>query len=688
MRKVVGPGSPAVTVAQLLAAEHGVATNMLQGPSESLILADDSADADLLAVDLLTEAEHGSDSAATLVTWSEALAAAVAAAVEPRLAALPASRSATTPRRRSSDLGGILVCRDEAEACAFANEYAVEHLQIATADPDATLERIDYAAEILIGQHTPMAAANFTIGVPNTLPSGGYAAVSSGVTARTFLATSSTAAAERRRARVGRAGRARDRRVRGLPRTRAGAAGARPVSARGTIALMPTCLVDLVRPEAGVSAVRVLRRAGYRVTFPEGQTCCGQPAWNSGFPDDAKRVAATTLGALADSEGPIVVLSGSCAATMLHAWPELFDGDARLAGVLERVVEFGALLAPLANTAPTVGARRPVAFHCSCHQRRGLRDTTSGATLISSLPNVELVEQVDADSCCGFGGTFAIKFPGVSTRDGPRQGRPRARGGCGRARLGRPRLPHAPRRRGRREPGRARDDDAARAARARGLDAMTIVYGGDKELDGRLDKALGDTRLTVTLQGSRRHLLGFREAVEERHPDWPERVDRARAIRTDAVARAPELLDRFEQAITSRGGRVVRAATADDAVRAVLEIARRRGVQVVAKGKSMISEELELNHALEAAGPDARRDRSRRVDRPARRRASLAPARARDPPLARRRSPRCSRPTAAGRCRTTRRAWSRTRATACARRSSRPAWASRAPTSWSPRAAP
>jgi histidinol dehydrogenase len=165
---------------------------MMQGPSESLIIADDSADPVLLALDLLTEAEHGSDSAATLVTWSEALAAAVAAAVEPRLAELP------EPQREHAasslgNLGGILICRDEAEACAFANSYAVEHLQIATADPEATLNHIDYAAEILIGQHTPMAAANFTIGVPNTLPSGGYAAVSSGITARTFLATSSTA---------------------------------------------------------------------------------------------------------------------------------------------------------------------------------------------------------------------------------------------------------------------------------------------------------------------------------------------------------------------------------------------------------------------------------------------------------------------------------------------------------------
>src|SRR4029077_16542648 len=98
----------------------------------------DSADPFLLALDLRTEAEHGSDSAATLVTWSEALAESVAAAVAPRLAALPRARrdfaSATL-----ADLGGILICADEAEACAFANVYAVEHLQIATSDPEATL---------------------------------------------------------------------------------------------------------------------------------------------------------------------------------------------------------------------------------------------------------------------------------------------------------------------------------------------------------------------------------------------------------------------------------------------------------------------------------------------------------------------------------------------------------------------
>ena len=396
-----------------------------------------------------------------------------------------------------------------------------------------------------------MAAANFTIGVPNTLPSGGFAAVSSGVTARTFLATSSLAelTAEGLAA-VGPAARLIAEYER-FPAHAQARQGAWTVSERGTVALMPTCLVDLVRPEAGVAAVRVLRRAGYRVTFPEGQTCCGQPAWNSGFPDDARRVAATTLDALAASEGPIVVLSGSCAATMLHAWPELFQGDARAARVLERVVEFGALLAPLASPVPTTGARRPVAFHCSCHQRRGLRDTTSGPALIDALPGVELVEQADADSCCGFGGTFADQVRRRLHGHGPRQGRPRARRGRRRAGVGRRGLPHAPGRRGGRAGHPDRDDDAARVARARGLVAMSLVYGDDSALDARLEKALGDTRLSTTLQASRRHLLNFRAAVEVRHPDWAARVDRARAIRTSAVERAPELLDRFEEAITA-----------------------------------------------------------------------------------------------------------------------------------------
>src|SRR5262249_36254132 len=147
------PGSPAVTVAQLLAQEHGVVTNVLQGPSESLVLADDSADPDLLAADLVTEAEHGPDSAATLVTWSEALAEAVAEAARARVAALPEPHRAYAASSLS-ELGGIVLAADEAEACRFADAYAVEHLQIATRDVEATLARVRWAGELLLGQDT------------------------------------------------------------------------------------------------------------------------------------------------------------------------------------------------------------------------------------------------------------------------------------------------------------------------------------------------------------------------------------------------------------------------------------------------------------------------------------------------------------------------------------------------------
>jgi histidinol dehydrogenase len=191
--KIVGPGSPAVTVAQLLAQEHGVATNMLQGPSESMILADETADPELAAADLLTEAEHGHDSAATLVTWSVPLATAVAESAARRLEELPEPHRAQATSSLTR-LGGILLVSDADEAFAFAADYAPEHLQLAVADPEAALARTGHAAEVLLGQSTPMAAANFTAGVPNTLPSGGYARVSSGITARTFLAASTVAA--------------------------------------------------------------------------------------------------------------------------------------------------------------------------------------------------------------------------------------------------------------------------------------------------------------------------------------------------------------------------------------------------------------------------------------------------------------------------------------------------------------
>jgi histidinol dehydrogenase len=189
--KVVGPGSPAVTAAQVQVQAYGCAAAMLFGPSESLVIADDSADVRLLAADVLTEAEHGDDSAALLVTPSAELAEAVCGELERRLDALP------DWRRRFAEgaltqFGGVLLVDDLEEACAFANEYAPEHLQLAVREPRELLTRLDHAGEILLDQ-TPFAAANYLIGVPNTLPTGGYARVWSGVTARTFTKVSSVA---------------------------------------------------------------------------------------------------------------------------------------------------------------------------------------------------------------------------------------------------------------------------------------------------------------------------------------------------------------------------------------------------------------------------------------------------------------------------------------------------------------
>ncbi len=190
--KIVGPGGPAVTAAQVLAQVRGVATNMLCGPSESLIVADDSIDPVRLAADLLNEAEHGADSAALLVTDSLEVAERVDAEIAVQLARLPEPR-ASYARSALSVLGGAFLFDSMEAAVDFAGAYSPEHLQIATRDPEADLARIAYAGEALLGQHTPVSAANFVIGVPATLPTGGFARINGGVTARTFMTTTSVA---------------------------------------------------------------------------------------------------------------------------------------------------------------------------------------------------------------------------------------------------------------------------------------------------------------------------------------------------------------------------------------------------------------------------------------------------------------------------------------------------------------
>lgn len=184
VRKVVGPGSPPVAVAQIEVQRFGVVSNMLLGPSESLILADDSADPRLLAADLLNEAEHGPDSSSVLVTPSTELLAAVEVELAAQIAELPAPRNEYAALALQN--GGVVLVDSVEEGAEVANAYAPEHMQLVVRDEEAVLDLIVDAAEILLGQYTTVSMGNFALGCPASLPTSGYGKVSSGITAHAF----------------------------------------------------------------------------------------------------------------------------------------------------------------------------------------------------------------------------------------------------------------------------------------------------------------------------------------------------------------------------------------------------------------------------------------------------------------------------------------------------------------------
>lgn len=192
---LVGPGNPVIAAVQQAAAAYGARPLAVLGPSEAVVLADATADPARLAVDLLNEAEHGADSAVVLIALDEGVAREAIALLPGYLARLPEPRR-TFALRALSDLGGLYLADDLDEALAWIDRYAPEHLQLAVADPLAVAARIRHAGEILAGQWTPFAAANYAIGVPAALPTGGGAAYASGITVLSFLKTTSVAALE------------------------------------------------------------------------------------------------------------------------------------------------------------------------------------------------------------------------------------------------------------------------------------------------------------------------------------------------------------------------------------------------------------------------------------------------------------------------------------------------------------
>lgn len=178
-----------------------------------------------------------------------------------------------------------------------------------------------------------------------------------------------------------------------------------------------TCLLDTFYPQAGLAAVELIEREGVRVIYPQGQTCCGQPPFNSGYRAEALEVARAQL-PLFPKPLPVVVPSGSCAAMMHRHYGELFHGDrdAGTAGEFSRrVFEWSdfmvnVLHARLEDRGPTVR----VTYHPSCHLLRELGVRDAPRQLLAQLEQVEVLLLPDAETCCGFGGSFSVKMEGIS----------------------------------------------------------------------------------------------------------------------------------------------------------------------------------------------------------------------------------------------------------------------------------
>jgi L-lactate dehydrogenase complex protein LldE len=177
-------------------------------------------------------------------------------------------------------------------------------------------------------------------------------------------------------------------------------------------------MVDQLFPKVGMAMAGVLERLGYKVDFPEEQTCCGQPAFNSGYRTEARAVARHFLKTFEASE-TIVVPSGSCTAMVTHHFAELFGKEPetleRVHALEKRVWEFSSFLTEVAGV-EDVGARldEVVTFHDGCHGLRELGIRDSPRRLLACVRGLELREMAPAEECCGFGGTFAVKFAELS----------------------------------------------------------------------------------------------------------------------------------------------------------------------------------------------------------------------------------------------------------------------------------
>jgi L-lactate dehydrogenase complex protein LldE len=184
------------------------------------------------------------------------------------------------------------------------------------------------------------------------------------------------------------------------------------------VTLFIQCIIDGIYPEVGFAVARIFEKLGIEVKCPAEQTCCGQPAFNSGYRKEAKRAAEHFIDVFGDAEA-IVCPSGSCVNMVRNHYPELFRDDARL---LERAKGIGTKTFELTEYLVDVlkvedlGSRYDgrITYHDSCHLMRGIGVKEQPRKLIRKIRGAEFVEMNDSDRCCGFGGAFSVKYPEIS----------------------------------------------------------------------------------------------------------------------------------------------------------------------------------------------------------------------------------------------------------------------------------
>lgn len=186
-----------------------------------------------------------------------------------------------------------------------------------------------------------------------------------------------------------------------------------------TVSLFIQCLVDTMFPQVGEAMVAVFDRLGVPLAYPAGQTCCGQPAWNSGYRREATAAARHFIEVFEGAEA-IVCPSGSCVHMVRHHYPELFADEPAMAAkaraVAANTFEFTQYLVDVLGVTDTKARfSGTVTYHDSCHLSRGLGIAAQPRTLLDHVCGLKLIEMRDSDTCCGFGGTFSVNYPEIST---------------------------------------------------------------------------------------------------------------------------------------------------------------------------------------------------------------------------------------------------------------------------------